>query len=171
MMCRAVSVALVPLTIAPFAAGSLNPVMDAVFCGTILIHSHIGFQYVQISLIANSSLTLQGPLSLTICQKNEFPRQGLFSGGVSMPAHFLWQLVSTSSRPTMLVSRRPLSASGTHKVRLCLCFFACTPLIRLPQVNHSVDFCQDIFASEIVRRYKISLHITAFCSGLRPLDM
>ncbi|KAL2368428.1 succinate dehydrogenase (ubiquinone) membrane anchor subunit [Blastomyces gilchristii SLH14081] len=41
---RAIAVALIPLTIAPFAGGSLNPVMDAVFCGTILMHSHIGFQ-------------------------------------------------------------------------------------------------------------------------------
>ncbi|GAB7349727.1 hypothetical protein MBLNU459_g0463t1 [Dothideomycetes sp. NU459] len=41
---RLMSAALVPLTIAPFAAGSLNPVMDAVLCATILIHSHIGFE-------------------------------------------------------------------------------------------------------------------------------
>lgn len=40
------SAALVPLTIAPFAAGSLNPITDAVLCATILIHSHIGFQYI-----------------------------------------------------------------------------------------------------------------------------
>ncbi|KAG9242674.1 CybS-domain-containing protein [Calycina marina] len=40
---RALSVGLVPLTIAPFAAGSLNPGMDALLCATILIHSHIGF--------------------------------------------------------------------------------------------------------------------------------
>ena len=40
------AIGLVPLTIAPFAAGSLNPVTDALFCGTILIHSHIGFQFV-----------------------------------------------------------------------------------------------------------------------------
>ncbi|OJD18226.1 hypothetical protein AJ78_01726 [Emergomyces pasteurianus Ep9510] len=41
---RAIAVTLIPLTIAPFAGGSLNPVMDAVLCGTILMHSHIGFQ-------------------------------------------------------------------------------------------------------------------------------
>jgi len=41
---RLVSVGLIPLTIAPFAAGSLNPIMDAVFCSAILIHSHIGFE-------------------------------------------------------------------------------------------------------------------------------
>ncbi|EGC44250.1 succinate dehydrogenase cytochrome b small subunit [Histoplasma capsulatum var. duboisii H88] len=41
---RSVAVALVPLTIAPFAGGSVYPVMDAVICGTLLMHSHIGFQ-------------------------------------------------------------------------------------------------------------------------------
>ncbi|KAJ6043299.1 hypothetical protein N7460_004654 [Penicillium canescens] len=41
---RAVCVGLVPLTIAPFAAGSLNPVMDAILCSLIVAHSHIGFQ-------------------------------------------------------------------------------------------------------------------------------
>lgn len=41
-----IAAALVPLTVAPFAAGSLNPTLDAVFCATLLLHSHIGFQYV-----------------------------------------------------------------------------------------------------------------------------
>ncbi|KAI4224618.1 MAG: hypothetical protein L6R36_004537 [Xanthoria steineri] len=41
---RAMSAALIPLTIAPFAASSLNPVMDALLCAGIIIHSHIGFQ-------------------------------------------------------------------------------------------------------------------------------
>jgi succinate dehydrogenase (ubiquinone) membrane anchor subunit len=41
---RLVSVAIIPITIAPFAAGSLNPTMDALLCATILIHSHIGFE-------------------------------------------------------------------------------------------------------------------------------
>ncbi|MCJ1342123.1 membrane anchor subunit of succinate dehydrogenase, Sdh4 [Peltigera leucophlebia] len=45
------SAALVPLTIAPFAAGSLNPITDAVLCATILIHSHIGFQSIIIDYI------------------------------------------------------------------------------------------------------------------------
>lgn len=40
---RAISVALVPLTIAPFAYGSLSPVLDAVFVAATLLHSHIGF--------------------------------------------------------------------------------------------------------------------------------
>lgn len=33
-----------PLTVAPFAAGSLNPTTDAILCGLLLIHSHLGFQ-------------------------------------------------------------------------------------------------------------------------------
>ncbi|CZT47133.1 related to succinate dehydrogenase precursor [Rhynchosporium secalis] len=41
---RSMAVALIPLTIAPFASGSLNPTMDAIFCATILLHSHIGFE-------------------------------------------------------------------------------------------------------------------------------
>ena len=39
-----ISAALIPLTIAPFAAGSLNPTTDAILCATLLIHSHIGFE-------------------------------------------------------------------------------------------------------------------------------
>ncbi|KAJ5578581.1 Succinate dehydrogenase cytochrome b small subunit [Penicillium hispanicum] len=41
---RLVCVGLVPLSVAPFAAGSLNPVMDAVLCSLLVAHSHIGFQ-------------------------------------------------------------------------------------------------------------------------------
>ncbi|KAF8437399.1 CybS-domain-containing protein [Terfezia claveryi] len=41
---RIVSAALIPLTIAPFAAGSLHPITDAVLAATVVIHSHIGFQ-------------------------------------------------------------------------------------------------------------------------------
>lgn len=41
---RLISAGLIPLTIAPFAAGSLNPLMDASLCALIIIHSHIGFQ-------------------------------------------------------------------------------------------------------------------------------
>ncbi|KAJ5388512.1 Succinate dehydrogenase cytochrome b small subunit [Penicillium cosmopolitanum] len=41
---RAVCVGLIPLSIAPFAAGSLNPVMDAVLCSLLVAHSHVGFQ-------------------------------------------------------------------------------------------------------------------------------
>ncbi|THC97790.1 hypothetical protein EYZ11_002706 [Aspergillus tanneri] len=41
---RLVSAGLIPLTFAPFIGGSLNPVMDAVLCSLIVVHSHIGFQ-------------------------------------------------------------------------------------------------------------------------------
>jgi succinate dehydrogenase (ubiquinone) membrane anchor subunit len=40
---RALSLGLVPLTLAPFAYGSLNPVMDSVFVAAVLLHSHVGF--------------------------------------------------------------------------------------------------------------------------------
>ena len=40
------SALLIPLTIAPFTAGTLNPITDALLCATILIHTHIGFQCV-----------------------------------------------------------------------------------------------------------------------------
>ncbi|CAI4218702.1 unnamed protein product [Parascedosporium putredinis] len=41
---RLLALGLVPLTVAPFAAGSLNPGLDAVLCATVLVHSHLGFQ-------------------------------------------------------------------------------------------------------------------------------
>jgi len=41
---RLVAASLIPLTVAPFATGSLSPVMDSVLCAAIVIHSHIGFQ-------------------------------------------------------------------------------------------------------------------------------
>ena len=47
---RLLSVALIPLTIAPFAAGHVNAALDAAFVFAIILHSHIGFQYVVISL-------------------------------------------------------------------------------------------------------------------------
>ncbi|KAF2716913.1 succinate dehydrogenase-like protein [Polychaeton citri CBS 116435] len=50
---RVVSAALVPLTIAPFAAGALNPLMDGIFISAILLHSHIGFQSVIIDYLPN----------------------------------------------------------------------------------------------------------------------
>lgn len=43
-ICRIISATLIPLTIAPFASGSVSPVLDAVLCGALVIHSHIGFQ-------------------------------------------------------------------------------------------------------------------------------
>lgn len=41
---RLLSVGLVPLTITPFAAGSLNPILDATLIFALIVHSHIGFQ-------------------------------------------------------------------------------------------------------------------------------
>lgn len=41
---RIVSAAILPATIAPFAAGTLNPMMDGLLIGLILVHSHIGFE-------------------------------------------------------------------------------------------------------------------------------
>lgn len=46
---RAIAAGLVPLTIAPFAAGSLNPVTDSILCALLVLHSHIGFEYVYVS--------------------------------------------------------------------------------------------------------------------------
>ncbi|CUS10955.1 unnamed protein product [Tuber aestivum] len=48
---KLISVALVPLTVAPFAAGSINPVTDAILGATIVIHSHIGFESMVIDYI------------------------------------------------------------------------------------------------------------------------
>jgi len=53
---RLVSAGLIPLTIAPFAAGSLNPTTDAILCAAILIHSHIGFESIVIDYIPNKRL-------------------------------------------------------------------------------------------------------------------
>lgn len=44
MFNRVLSAALIPLTVAPFAAGALNPLADGLLIGAILIHSHMGFQ-------------------------------------------------------------------------------------------------------------------------------
>lgn len=41
---RGLAALLVPLTVAPFASGSLNPVLDALLCSTLLIHTHLGIQ-------------------------------------------------------------------------------------------------------------------------------
>ncbi|KAB8249085.1 succinate dehydrogenase cytochrome b small subunit [Aspergillus flavus] len=60
---RAISAGLVPLTIAPFAAGSLNPVMDAVLCSFIVLHSHIGFQ----AAIIDYFPTRRVPKTATFC--------------------------------------------------------------------------------------------------------
>ncbi|KAI1499052.1 CybS-domain-containing protein [Biscogniauxia marginata] len=48
---RAVAAGLVPLAVAPFAAGSLNPGADAVLCALVLVHSHLGFQAVIVDYV------------------------------------------------------------------------------------------------------------------------
>ncbi|KAF8425679.1 succinate dehydrogenase membrane anchor subunit [Tirmania nivea] len=53
---RIISAALIPLTIAPFAAGSLNPIMDAALAATVVIHSHIGFESCIIDYIPRRSM-------------------------------------------------------------------------------------------------------------------
>ena len=79
------AISLIPLTIAPFAAGSLNPIVDATLAGAILLHSHVGFQYVTKSTIFWDR-NLQRPdtdlSSLTTYPRKDFLRQELFFGGV-----------------------------------------------------------------------------------------
>jgi succinate dehydrogenase (ubiquinone) membrane anchor subunit len=53
---RIIAASLIPLTVAPFAAGSLNPTMDAILCATILIHSHTGLQAVIIDYVPTKRL-------------------------------------------------------------------------------------------------------------------
>ncbi|KXS97353.1 hypothetical protein AC578_10730 [Pseudocercospora eumusae] len=43
---RLVSVGLIPVTIMPFAVGSLNPLLDGTLIGLIILHTYIGFQSV-----------------------------------------------------------------------------------------------------------------------------
>jgi len=48
---RLLAAGLVPLTLAPFAANTLNPTLDAVLCAGLLVHSHLGFQNIIIDYI------------------------------------------------------------------------------------------------------------------------
>ncbi|KAJ0108882.1 succinate dehydrogenase membrane anchor subunit [Diaporthe amygdali] len=48
---RGMAAALVPLSIAPFAAGSLNPTMDALLATTLLVHAHMGVQAIIIDYV------------------------------------------------------------------------------------------------------------------------
>jgi len=48
---RLMSAALVPLTMVPFASGSVSPTFDAVLIFGIIVHSHIGFQSIVIDYI------------------------------------------------------------------------------------------------------------------------
>ncbi|KAI0121215.1 CybS-domain-containing protein [Xylariales sp. AK1849] len=51
---RLIAAGLIPLTVAPFAAGSLNPALDASLCALMVVHSHMGFQSIFIDYIPNS---------------------------------------------------------------------------------------------------------------------
>lgn len=48
---RGMAAALVPLTLTPFASGSLNPTLDAILVGTLLVHSHLGLQAIIIDYV------------------------------------------------------------------------------------------------------------------------
>lgn len=61
---RIVAAGLVPLTIAPFAAGSLNPVMDSVLCALLVIHSHIGFESCIVDYFPKSRVPLVRTLAM-----------------------------------------------------------------------------------------------------------
>ena len=41
---RVVSVALIPVTVAPFMGASMTPVVDSILAGLLIVHSHMGFQ-------------------------------------------------------------------------------------------------------------------------------
>ncbi|KAI1262868.1 mitochondrial succinate dehydrogenase cytochrome b560 subunit D [Xylariaceae sp. FL1019] len=48
---RLVAAGLVPLSVAPFVGGSLNPATDALLCGLLLVHSHTGLQSILIDYV------------------------------------------------------------------------------------------------------------------------
>jgi len=60
---RLVAAGLVPLTLAPFAAGSLNPTLDAVLCATLLVHSHLGFQSIVADYVPTRRFPFAGRLA------------------------------------------------------------------------------------------------------------
>ncbi|KAI0595569.1 CybS-domain-containing protein [Biscogniauxia sp. FL1348] len=51
---RLIAAGLIPLTVAPFAAGTLNPGTDAALCALMLVHSHLGFQAIIIDYVPTS---------------------------------------------------------------------------------------------------------------------
>jgi hypothetical protein len=55
---RLVSVALIPIAVTPFAAGSLSPLLDGGLIGLIIVHSYIGFQYANHMLTGNLASTI-----------------------------------------------------------------------------------------------------------------
>ncbi|EOA91489.1 membrane anchor subunit of succinate dehydrogenase [Exserohilum turcicum] len=61
---RIISAGLVPLTIAPFAAGSLNPITDSILCALLVVHSHIGFEACIIDYFPKKRVPLVRNLSM-----------------------------------------------------------------------------------------------------------
>ncbi|KAH7394467.1 CybS-domain-containing protein [Pyrenochaeta sp. MPI-SDFR-AT-0127] len=61
---RIVSAGLIPLTIAPFAAGSLNPVTDSILCALLVVHSHIGFEACIVDYFPSKRVPLVRNLSM-----------------------------------------------------------------------------------------------------------
>ncbi|KAI1378877.1 CybS-domain-containing protein [Hypoxylon crocopeplum] len=61
---RLVAAGIIPLTVAPFAGGSLNPGLDAVLCSLVLVHCHLGIQSVLIDYIPNSKYPKSRKLSM-----------------------------------------------------------------------------------------------------------
>jgi succinate dehydrogenase (ubiquinone) membrane anchor subunit len=51
---RLLAAGLVPLVVTPFAAGTLNPVLDATLCALMVIHTHTGFQNIIIDYVPTS---------------------------------------------------------------------------------------------------------------------
>ena len=87
---RLMAISLIPLTIAPFAAGSLNPIVDAALAGAIVLHSHVGFQYVTRSTkMVDSNLLRPGTdlSSLTTYPRKDCLGRELFFGGVCVQPH------------------------------------------------------------------------------------
>ena len=103
-MPRLVSIGLVPLTVAPFAAGSLNPILDATLAATILIHSYIGFQCAKyLGEPAQENLLTEhiDRSSLTTFPRNGSPRHELCSGGVYEQPQ-LWSVSASTSFRRMM---------------------------------------------------------------------
>lgn len=48
---RVIAAALVPLSIAPFAGGSLNPTLDALLVGSLLVHAHVSMQTIIVDYV------------------------------------------------------------------------------------------------------------------------
>ena len=70
---RGVSIALIPLTIAPFAAGHINAATDAALMFFMIIHSHMGFQYATCLHWSMCTDSVLGPASPTTSRSGNIP--------------------------------------------------------------------------------------------------